>query len=112
MDIWSLLVDALWIVVLSLMSSASLGAARRIPGDVVMPVLGLPLPRTAALALIPVFSLVIWLALVFLARRTGGQAGLLLLGLRVALPPLLAVVHLNWLRGAVKRLQDEGRIQG
>jgi FtsH-binding integral membrane protein len=94
--------DALWVLALALMFSASLNAWRQTADRQTVRFLGGPARREVAFWLLPVasFALSIWLALK--ARGVDNEAAIILFGIRAVAAPLLAVVHLRWVGDALK----------
>lgn len=119
MDWMSLIVDGLWIAVLSIMAGASRQAWRLILPDAQVPIAfdkaGQPKARTnkaIALLALPVVGAVLWIVLMALGRRFGPNEAMVSLGLRALFAPIFALVHLSQLRRAMKALDDEGQLRG
>jgi len=94
--------DALWVLTLALMFSASLNAWRQTEGRQSVRFLGGQARREMAFWLLPTasFALSIWLAIK--ARGVDNEAAIILFGIRAVSAPLLAVVHLRWVGDALK----------
>jgi hypothetical protein len=120
MDVLRIVGDAMWILALTLMASASRAAWGKIAPGARVPLIvtgaGRVLaraPRTVALCLIPGTAFVVGAALLFAHGLMGvaGQAALIVFGLRLAVAPLFVLVHLRWLSGALTRLAQEGALR-
>ena len=102
--LWTYIGDAIWVIALTIMFSASTQASNRTAGDSHLPVLGANLPRTLALWALPggAFAISLWFA--YTARTTdlSADAALILLGVRALSASLLALLHLRLLSGIVK----------
>jgi hypothetical protein len=106
--------DALWILALAIMATASRQAWGRIPSDAVVPVVTAPdgstalgAGRLAALSAVPVLAFAVGAALM-VARIWADQnalAALALFFVRTTLAALFAVAHLRWLRTLLDRMQ-------
>lgn len=94
--------DALWVVALTVMFAASRQAWRQTDGRDRVPFLGGLARREVALWLLPSasFAASLWLALQ--ARGADDEAAMIVFGLRAVSAPLLALLHLRWLAGALK----------
>ena len=111
---------ALWIVALSIMASASRAAWNRIEPGVKVPLTfardgrpALLARRAVALCLLPGAAFVTGLLLMVLNRdlSAGGEAGLILFGLRATGAALFALTHLRWLAAAMAALDKEGALK-
>ena len=111
--------DVLWIIALSIMSSASLTAWRRIPADVMVPMqwgtggkVIWRAKRRLALTLVPVVAFVVGVLLVLSNRNAAADPSqaLVLFGVRAVVPAIFALLHLRWLKAALSALEDEGKI--
>ena len=120
MDLLRLAGDALWVVALSIMASATRAAWNRIPPGTPTPLQftrdgrpALRLKRATALLIYPSVAFVLGIALVVGNRRTTGfgEQGLILLGVRATVAALLTVAHLRWLGAALKALDEEGALR-
>ena len=94
--------DALWVLVLAIMFSASRQAWRRTAGRERVPFLGGETRRELAIWLLPAASFVASLWLALQARGAEGDMALILFGVRAASAPLLTMLHLRWLSAALK----------
>ncbi|MDP1615957.1 hypothetical protein [Phenylobacterium sp.] len=112
--------DALWILSLSIMASASRGAWKRIDPQTTLPMQfardGRPvlrLKRNIALLLVPTLGFLISLLLLGQNRATppGTPEALILFGVRATLAGLFALVHLRWLSAALAQLDQEGALR-
>jgi hypothetical protein len=94
--------DALWVAALTIMFGASRHAAGQTEGRERLRFLGGEAPRLMALWLLPAasFAASLWLAL--RAREATEDASLLVFGMRAAIAPLLALLHLRWLAEALR----------
>jgi hypothetical protein len=94
--------DAMWVIVLAIMFGASRQAWRQTEGRAKLPFLGGQMPRGLALWLLPAasFSASLWLALQ--ARDAQADAAIIVFGVRAVSAPMLALLHLRWLRQALK----------
>ena len=108
--IWTYVGDALWVIALSIMFSASRQAWRRIPQGVRPPLMGARLPRGLAVWALPgaAFLLSLWFALTARQWSGDGDAAFIVFGVRAVSAALLALLHLRWLGAGLKLLEDEG----
>jgi len=106
--------DALWILALAIMASASRQAWRRIPADAAVPVVTGPdgsvvlsAGRAAALCAVPVLAFAVGAALMVARIWADGNAlaAIALFAARATLPALFALTHLRWLRIVLDRMQ-------
>ena len=69
--------------------------------------------RNFALCLFPTVAFLVGLLLVVFNRNLGASPdqAMILFGVRAAVAPLLAVVHLRWLKEALAVLADEGQLR-
>ncbi len=114
--------DAVWILALAAMASASRGAGKQIAEGARPPLAfgpgGQPLWRTTrrtAMALAPAAATVLGL-LLLIAQRTAlaqenGDAQLILFGLRLLTPSVLLLAHIVWLRRTLALLLAEGALK-
>ncbi len=102
--VWTYAGDALWVVALSIMFSASTKASSRTAGEAKVPMLGTPMPRTLALWSLPggAFAISLWMAFHARTADLDGDAAFILFGLRATLASVLALIHLRLLEGLVK----------
>ena len=93
--------DALWIIALSIMFSASRAAwSRTRPGEKLRLPIG-EIGRGLGVWALPgaAFAFSIWLALQ--AREQEGDAAVIVFGVRATGAALLALLHLRWLKAAM-----------
>jgi uncharacterized membrane protein len=111
--------DGLSIAALAIISSAALGAWKRVPKDVAVPMLWggdghptLRVPRAVGLLAIPVLAMMMIFAFTLsgLTFTATGLDAIMLLCVRASLAALMALAQLSHLRFALKTLQDEGRL--
>jgi len=110
--------DLLWVIALGIMAGASRTGFRTIPGGVGVPMLWdskhtvvMRLPRTLALTLVPGLAFIGGLVLLYLSRRAETiQAAVILFGVKAALAPLVALLHLTHLKRAIQTLGAENRL--
>jgi hypothetical protein len=108
--------DALWILALSLMASASRAAWVKLSPEIRLSlplVSGLSARRGVALCVIPAIAFLAGGALLFmqgLAPRASAAA-FIAFGLRATLAPLFVVAHLRWLARAMTKLAQEGALK-
>ena len=96
--------DAIWVIALTIMFSASTQASNRTAGDSHLPVMGANLPRKLALWALPAgaFAVSLWFAYTARTADLDADAALILLGVRALSASLLALAHLKLLSGIVK----------
>ena len=94
--------DALWVICLALMFSVTLRAWRQTEGRASLPFLGGRMRRDVALWLLPVATFAVSLWLLLQARNAEGDTALMVFGVRAASAPLLTLLHLRWVRAALK----------
>ena len=95
--------DALWVIALSIMFSASRNAWNLTqPGDRLRLPIG-EIGRGLGIWALPgaAFAFSLWLALQ--ARDQTGDEAIVVFGVRATAAPLLALLHLRWLRAARDR---------
>src|SRR3546814_9270009 len=82
--IWTYVGDAIWVVALSIMFSASTRASNRTAGDSRLPVMGASLPRGLALWALPggAFAIRLWFAFTARTAVLDADMALILLGVR------------------------------
>ncbi|UTP39718.1 hypothetical protein M9M90_00640 [Phenylobacterium sp. LH3H17] len=114
MTLLSIAADILWIVALSIMASASLTAWRRMDPDTRVPMQGDPrkalrLKRDVALGL-PIGLTFLFGAVLLWGHRSVTEItyDVIFFGLRATLAAVIAIMHLQWLRGALNALEAEG----
>jgi len=117
MTLLSIAADILWIVALSIMASASLTAWRRMDADTKVPMQGDPrkalrLKRDLALGLPMALAFLFGAALLWGHRSvTEITYDVIFFGLRATLAAVIAIMHLQWLRGALAALEAEGALK-
>ncbi|MFN3512512.1 MAG: hypothetical protein ACK41C_05680 [Phenylobacterium sp.] len=116
MTLLSIAADVLWILALSIMASTSRMAWRRMSADTRVPLRLHPAPawrvrRNLALPLPVLCAFAIGLAFLW-GHRAGSDAvhDVIFFGLRATLAAILALLHLQWLRGALDVLEAEGKL--
>lgn len=95
--------DVFWIVALALMASVSLATWKLLPPDARLPVLWrdmtatLSAPKAVGLLAIPVaaFAVGAWLKIESRAEHLETTSALIVLGIRVTIAPLLALLHIT-----------------
>ncbi|MDP3661191.1 hypothetical protein [Phenylobacterium sp.] len=112
MHVLSLAADALWIIALSIMASASRAAWERAKPDARVPpplMPGMRVSRTVALAVGPGVGLVLGGVLLFLHRSTApvGPESLVWFCLRAITAALFALGYLRYLQAALETMQRE-----
>ena len=117
---FSLIGDALWIIALSIMASATRMAWGRMTPETRVPLQfalnGKPtlrLKRNLALLLIPTAAFFLGLALVAFNRNAANnlEQSVILFGVRATAAALIAVGHLRWLKAALELLESEGALK-
>jgi hypothetical protein len=105
--------DALWVLGLSIMFSASRTAARRIPANARPPLMGVALPRALFLWALPasVFLLSLWFVVQAREPAADPDMPLIVFGVRASLAALLALLHLRWLGQGMKALEAKGELK-
>jgi len=111
--------DVFWILGLALMASMSWASWKRIAPGVPVPVVwggGRPLwrvHRLPALWLVPTlaFAAGIWLKFESRASDLDLTAALVVLGVRAAIAPMVAMLHLAQVRRALETLAGEGQLR-
>lgn len=113
MNVLSIAADTLWILALSIMAGGARAAWRRMDADTLVPIQGRwRLPRNTALVLPVVLAFLLGMALLWGHRSTGDLAyNVILFGLRATLAAVVAMLHLQWLKGALTTLQAEGKLK-
>ena len=96
--------DAIWVIALTIMFSASTQASNRTAGEARLPMLGAMIPRGLALWSLPggAFAVSLWFAYTARTADMDADATLILLGVRALSASLLAPAHLKLLAGIVK----------
>jgi hypothetical protein len=98
--------DALWVIALTIMFSASRQAwSRTRPGETLKLPVG-EVGRGLGIWALPgaAFAFSLWLALQ--ARDQDGEAAIIVFGVRATAASLLALLHLRWLKAAMDRRGD------
>ena len=94
--------DALWVIALTIMFSASRQAWGETAGRDKLRFLGGQAPRAIALWLLPTASFAASLWLVLRAREAGGDMSVIVFGVRATLAALLALLHLRWVSQSLR----------
>ncbi|MBI1404918.1 MAG: hypothetical protein GC145_02180 [Caulobacter sp.] len=110
--------DVFWIFALGIMASMSWAAWKRIPAGTSVPVVwrggtvSLRAPKLAALwgVVIASFLLGGWFKIESRSLDLTLSGAVVLLGVRVTLAPLLAVLHMTQVRKALETLDREGAL--
>ena len=110
MNVLSIAADTLWIIALSIMAGAARVAWRRMDASVMVPMVGTwRLPRNTALIAPVALAFVVGVALLWGHRNAADlSANVIFFGLRATLAAIVAMVHLQWLKGALSTLDGEG----
>lgn len=117
LSVLSILGDAFWIVATAMIASATRGVWRALPADARVPMRwgqkgkpGWRARKAPALGLGLAFTIAFGLALSALARapQLAPDERLVLFLVRAATAPLFILVHMLWLRGALRALAAEG----
>ena len=113
MTILSIAADVLWILSLSIMASATRTAWMRMEPDTRVPMMGSwRLTRNVALPLPIVLAILFGKALLWGHRHQTQLAyDVIFFGLRATLAAVIAMLHLQWLKGAMATLQAEGALK-
>ena len=102
MPVLSYAADALWVIALTIMFSASRSAWGETAGREKLAFLGGQAPRAVALWMLPVASFAVSLWLVLRAREAAGDMAVIVFGVRATMAALLALLHLRWVSQALK----------
>ncbi|HEX3887694.1 MAG TPA: hypothetical protein VHW05_09375 [Phenylobacterium sp.] len=94
--------DAMWVIALAIMFGASRQAWGQTQGRPKVRFLGGQMPRGIALWFLPAAAFVASLWLALQARETAEQTVMVVFGVRAVSAPLLAILHLRWLRDALE----------
>ena len=94
--------DAMWVACLAVMFSVSLRAWRQTEGQTALPFLGGQMRRDVALWLLPAATFAASLWLLLQARNAQGETALIVFGVRAASAPLLTLLHLRWVKAALR----------
>ena len=94
--------DALWVLALAIMFSASRHAWNETTSRQALPFLGGQAPRVIALWMLPTATFAASLWLLLQARQADGDMILVVFGVRATLAALLALLHLRWVGQALK----------
>jgi len=120
LNLLAVLGDVVWIVAMSMMASASRAAWRRIPADAKLPMQwGLNRKPTWRARRGPAFTVMIAVPLAFglvlsaFARDPAmtPDRQLLALLVRMATAPVFVLVHMAWMRAALRTLEAEGSLK-
>lgn len=113
MTFLSIAADVLWILSLSIMASATRTAWMRMEPATRVPVMGSwRLSRNVALPLPIVLAFLAGMALLWGHRhQTELSYDVIFFGLRATLAAIIAMVHLQWLKGAMTTLEAEGALK-
>lgn len=113
MSFLSIAADVLWIIALSIMAGGARAAWRRMDPDTRVPMRGdWRLPRNLALTLPVLLGLLVGLALLWGHRNAADLAyNVIFFGLRATLAAVIAMLHLQWLKGALNQLEAEGALK-
>lgn len=113
MTFLSIAADVLWILSLSIMASATRTAWMRMEPETRVPLMGSwRLSRNVALPLPIVLAFVAGMALLWGHRhQTQLSYDVIFFGLRATLAAIIAMVHLQWLKGAMATLEAEGALK-
>mgnify|MGYP001099451780 CR=1 FL=1 len=109
----SIAADVLWILALSIMAGGARAAWNRMDADARLPMLGdWRLQRNVALPLPVALAFLVGLALLWGHHRAPDLAyNVIFFGLRATLAAVLAMLHLQWLKGALTALEAEGALK-
>ncbi|HZZ66816.1 MAG TPA: hypothetical protein VFE18_01460 [Phenylobacterium sp.] len=94
--------DAMWVIALAIMFGASRQAWGQTQGRQKVRFLGGQMPRGIALWFLPTAAFVASLWLALQARETAEETAMVVFGVRAVSAPLLALLHLRWLKDALK----------
>lgn len=113
MNVLSIAADTLWIIALSIMAGAARMAWRRMDAEVMVPMIGTwRLPRNLALVVPVAAAFVVGVVLLWGHRNAADlSANVIFFGLRATLAAIVALVHLQWLKGALSTLEAEGSLK-
>jgi hypothetical protein len=119
LNLLSIIGDAIWIVAMSMIASATRAGWARLTPDARLPMQwglnGQPTWRaakTSALAIVVGVPLAFGLVLSGLARTgLAPEQQLILLLVRVATAPLFILAHMLWMRAALRTLASEGALK-
>jgi len=113
MSFLSIAADVLWIIALSIMAGGARAAWRRMEPQTRVPMQGnWRLPRNAALILPVLLAFLFGLALLWGHRNAADLSyNVIFFGLRATLAAVIAMLHLQWLKGALTTLEAEGALK-
>jgi hypothetical protein len=94
--------DGMWVIALAIMFGASRQAWGQTEGRDKVPFLGGRMSRGLALWFLPVASFIASLWLALQARDGDPDTAMIVFGVRAVSAPMLALLHLRWLRDALK----------
>lgn len=113
MTLLSIAADILWIIALSIMASTTRMAWMRMDASTRVPMQGKArLPRNIAL-LLPMVLAFGFGALMLWGHRSATDItyDVIFFGLRATLAAMLAMMHMQWLKGALATLEAEGALK-
>lgn len=112
MSFLSIAADVLWIIALSIMAGGARAAWRRMEPTTLVPMLGgWRLPRNAALILPVLLAFALGAALLWSHRSAADVTyEVIHFGVRATLAAVVAMAHLQWLKGALAKLDAEGQL--
>ena len=110
MALWSYAGDALWILALSIMVAASRAAAKHVPPQTRLRMLGLGVSRNIILWGLPVagFLASLWLLYAARTRPVTTDQAIILFGIRAIAASSLAMLHLRWIGAALDAVNKDG----
>ena len=113
MSFLSIAADVLWIIALAIMAGGARAAWRRMVPQTKVPMQGdWRLPRDVALILPVAIAFVLGMALLWGHRSAPDLTySVILFGLRATMAAVVAMLHLQWLKGALTRLDAEGALK-
>ena len=113
MSFLSIAADVLWILALSIMAGGARAAWRRMEPDTMVPMQGSwRLRRNTALVLPVLLAFALGIALLWGHRSAPDLSyDVIFFGLRATLAAVIAMMHLQWLKGALATLQAEGALK-
>ncbi|HEX4098894.1 MAG TPA: hypothetical protein VHX64_19350 [Caulobacteraceae bacterium] len=94
--------DTMWVIALAIMFGASRQAWGQTQGRPKVRFLGGQMPRAIALWFLPAAAFVASLWLALQARDTAEETAMVVFGVRAVSAPLLALLHLRWLKDALQ----------
>jgi hypothetical protein len=100
--IFAYLGDAMWVIALAIMFGASRQAWGQTQGREKLRFLGGRMSRGIALWFLPVTAFIASLWLALQARDGDPDTSMIVFGVRAVSAPMLALLHLRWLRDSLK----------